>query len=398
VNLRLIAVAVAAGMGLTGCSLLPNDHTLPGQVAVGSDGYTVNVMFDQVANLVPNSAVQMDNVVIGTVAAIEVSNWQAKVELRVLKSADVPPDAVFSIGQKTLLGAQYVDISAPDIAAGGKVSAVSTGTLHDGVVVPTSQTGTYPATEQVLGAVALLLNNGGLSQIETITSQLSTALTGRVPDTRSLVRGTNELLKVLDDNKSHVVQALEALDQLSSGLANDKEILGTAIDRLAPGLRTLEQERQSLVRAVTETGRTAAKASNTIQTSRTAILQNLGALRPILSNLSEVGASLPDALKLGVTLPFPAMTTTDALRGDYANLFTTLDLRGSSLAGSWLSGLLAGGDAESNGVKGDANTSGAAEPGDARTGPTQANPLKPGASTLTTRPGSSCLLVFLGLC
>jgi phospholipid/cholesterol/gamma-HCH transport system substrate-binding protein len=393
VKLRIAAVAAAA-IGLTGCSLQPNDHTLPGQVAVGSDGYTVTVTFDQVANLVPNSAVQMDNVVIGTVAAIDVSNWQAKVRLRMLKSADVPADAVFSIGQKTLLGAQYVDVSAPSRSGAqgaDRTAVVAGGSLEDGAEIPPSRTGTYPATEQVLGAVALLLNNGGLSQIQTITSQLSTALDERVPDTRSLVRRTNELLKVLDENKSDIVSALESLDQLATGLAKDRNALGTAIDRLAPGLRTLETERASLVRAVTDTGRTGAQASRVIQASRTAILANVDALRPILTSLSEVSSTLPDALKIGLTIPFPAMTTTNALRGDYANLFTTLDLRGSSLVESWLAGLVAG-----------------TPPGGAATGATVPNTSKPRAggtagtsvsgTPAPTDPGSNCLLALLGLC
>lgn len=388
---RFLAVLAVALMGATGCSLQPNDHTLPGQVAVGGDGYTVAVTFDQVANLVPNSAVQMDNVVIGTVAGIDVADWQAKVELRLLKSARVPADATFSIGQKTLLGAQYVDVSAhaPATAEGRSMSAAPTAaTLRDGAVVPTSQTGTYPATEQVLGAVALLLNNGGLSQIQTITSELSTALQGRVPDTRSLVRRTNQLLAVLDENKSELVGALEGLDRLSSGLAADRSILATAIDRLAPGLRALEEERASLVRAVTATGRTGAQASRVIRASRAAILGNLDSLRPILTNLAEVGSTLPDALKIGLTIPFPAMTSTNALRGDYANLFATIDLRGTSLVSTWLAGLLpaAGGT------------------GSTGTGPLKA-PAAPPKSTSSTQPGSvppakpgSCLLAILGLC
>lgn len=376
---RILATMVALMVGLTGCSSLqPNDHTLPGQPGVGGDGYTVTVTFDEVANLVPNSAVQMDNVVIGTVAGISVSDWQAKVRLRLMKSARVPADATFAIGQKTLLGAQYVDVSAPGPAptpsSAGSIAAAAERTeiLQHGARVPVTQTGTYPATEQVLGAVALLLNNGGLSQIETITSELATALDDRVPDTRNLVRRTNELLAVLDDNKSEIVQALEALDRLSAGLARDRTVLANAIDQIAPGLRTLEEERQSLVRVVTRTGETGAQATKVIRASRTALLANLDALRPILTSLGEVGDSIPEALKLGLTIPFPAMTTTNALSGDYTNLFATLDLRGSSLTDTWLTGF----------------------------GPTGLPPAGATASTPTpsTSDDSGCLLENLGGC
>ena len=385
----IIALAAVAGLGVSGCSLQPNDHTLPGQVAVGSDGYTVTVTFDQVANLVPNSQVQMDDVVVGTVAGIDVSDWQAKVRLRLLKSAHVPANAIFSIGQKTLLGAQYIEVSSP-VKAPGTTTDAAVDDLRDGAKIPASQTGRYPATEQVLGAVSLLLNNGGLSQIQTITSQLSTALDERVPDTRSLVRRTNDLLKVLDANKSDVVLALESLDKLSTGLVKDRDAIGIAIHRLAPGLRTLENERANLVRAVTETGRTGAQAARVIQASRTALLSNVDALRPILTNLGKASHTLPDALKIALTIPFPAMTTTETLRGDYANLFATIDLRGSSLAKTWLAGLLTG---QGTGQSAEASAgSGTTRPG------TSSSPTPPAVGTTPPPKPGNCLLAILGVC
>lgn len=324
----LVPATLVAGLLLTGCDIQPNDNTLPGQVAVGDDGYTVEVHFDQIENLVPNSTVQKDNVVIGTVGEIRAEGWEAVVDLHLLDDVRLPADAVFSIGQKTLLGAQYVEVSAPAQSTGGRLAA--------GAVVPVAQTGTYPATEQVLGAVALLLNNGGLSQISAITGELSTALRDRVPDTRGLIRHTNELLAVLDANKSEIVHALESLDSLSAGLRKDQERIATAIDRITPGLKVLDQERNRLVKAVTRTSRTGARAVEVIRASESALLANLDSLGPILTKLGEVSETLPEALKLGLTIPFPVMTTRKAMRGDYANLFATLDLRDSSLLGSWL--------------------------------------------------------------
>ncbi|MFC5731497.1 MULTISPECIES: MCE family protein [Nocardioides] len=328
---RLAAGCVVGALTSSGCAIQPNDHTLPGQTAVGDDGYTVTVRFDQIENLVPNSTVLKDNVVIGTVASIDTADWEAVVELRLLHDTPLSKDAVFSIGQKTLLGAQYVEVVVPPKPSESK--------LADGDVVPVEQTGTYPATEQVLGAVALLLNNGGLSQISTITGELSTAFKGRVPDTRGLIRHAKELLAVLDSNRDEIVSALEALDSLSAGLRNDQDLLFDAIDRINPGLRVLEEERERLVNAVTDTSRTSNRAVRVVQASEPALLANLDALGPILTNLGRVSESLPEALKMGLTIPWPAMTTRDAIRGDYFNQFTTLDLRDSTLADTWLGGL-----------------------------------------------------------
>lgn len=362
-NRTLAAVVAVVALAGTGCDLQPNSYTFPGQKAVGDDGYTLTVGFEKVENLVPNSNVQLDNVTIGTVTKIKVDDsWEAQVKLRIADDQSLPKGTTFSVGQKTLLGAQYVEVTRP----GG--TAEQSALLRDGDVVPVDRTGTYPSTEQVLGAASLLLNNGGLSQISTITEQLTTALRGRVPDTRDLVNRLDTLLTALDANKHDIVRALEATASLSANLRENQAVLGKAIDRITPGLRALNEERDRLVQAVTRTGAASVDAARLTNVNEKALLANLDSLRPILTRLGTVAGALPDALKLGVTIPFPAMTTSDAIEGDYANLFATLDLRGSSLAKMWLG-----------------SGSAATQAGDPVLGPLALSP--PPAAPLTT-PGS----------
>lgn len=412
-RLRRIAPAVAlAALVSSGCAIQPNDNTLPGQVAVGDDGYTVKVHFDQIENLVPNSTVLKDNVVIGTVSKIEVEDWEAVVEMRLLDDVPLPANVVFAVGQKTLLGAQYVDVSVPgaaDGAAAERLALASAETpaddvLQDGAVIGVEQTGTYPATEQVLGAVALLLNNGGLSQISTITGELSTALRDRVPDTKGLIRRANDLLAVLDANKGEIVAALESMERLSAGLRDDRSAIATAIDEITPGLQTLEEERARLVKAVTTTGRTGDRAVRVVRASQTALLANLDALGPILTNLGKVSDSLPEALKIGVTIPFPAITTRNAVKGDFANLFATIDLRTGSLVDGWLGGLspaLQAGDPVQDPltIPTEDSPPGPSAPPDTVTGsdPAPADPA-PGIAPDPAEQPKPCLLRLLGLC
>lgn len=326
-RVALLGVVLVAAVGATGCRLQPNDNTLPGQVAVGSDGYSVTVTFDKVENLVPNSTVLYDDVTIGTVAAIEVEDWQAQVTLRLKKDVPIPANATFAIGQKTLLGAQYVEVAAP---------ARPQGRLAAGAEVPVSQTGDYPETEQVLGAASLLLNNGGLSQLSTITTELNRTLDRRVPDTRDVVAQLDELLGTLDDNRDQLIATLESLDALSSRLADGSTQLARAVDRVTPGLRTLNRQRDRLVEAITRTGEASVQASRLIALNQDALVAQLADLRPALAQLSTVADQLPDALKLLVSVPFPIMTSGEALKGDYANLFATIDLSSKALAEEFL--------------------------------------------------------------
>jgi phospholipid/cholesterol/gamma-HCH transport system substrate-binding protein len=327
-TLRVAAVGALLASLTAGCSLQPNENTLPGQVATGSDGYGVTVHFEAVENLVPNSQVLLDDVVVGTVTVIRVEDWHAVADIRLLDSVPISEDARFTIGQKTLLGAQYVEVNSPRVNA----TASSASLLADGDEVPVARTGQAPGTEQVLAGVALLLNNGGLSQISTITGELTTALDERQLDARDLVDRSNELLGVLDNTKGEIISALESLERLSRGLADDRDVIARAIDQVGPGLEALEEERARLVDAVTTSGRASTRAVGVIQASQEAILANLASLRPILSNLGKAATRLPEALKIAITIPFPAMTTEKTLRGDYSNLFATIDVSTRSLA------------------------------------------------------------------
>jgi phospholipid/cholesterol/gamma-HCH transport system substrate-binding protein len=324
---RALALGVASLLVMSGCALHPNDNTLPGQTAVGSDGFTVTATFDTIENLVPNSTVQRDDVVIGTVTRIKVADWKAIVTMRLKKSERIPANATFTIGQKTLLGAQFVDIVDPPSPRG---------VLADGAKVRQDKTAGYPETEQILSAVSLLLNNGGLSQVSTITGELNKTLDHRVPDARQLIRQLNELLGTLDRRKTDILRTLDSLNSLTKRIADERKTVTRAIDTIGPGLESLNAERTQLVDAVSSLGQFSTAANRLVNTSQQALLSNLGALRPILADIDRAGDDLPKSLDFLISLPFPVLSTDEAVKGDFANLFATLDVSVPSLTTAFL--------------------------------------------------------------
>ncbi|MEU0313094.1 MCE family protein [Nocardioides sp. NPDC006273] len=344
-NTRLAAVLLllACAVLTSGCDLRPNSHTLPGQVAVGRDGYTVTATFDNVENLVPNSAVMADDVTIGTVTRIAVSDWKAKVTMRLKRSTRLPANVRLLIGQKTLLGAQYVEIQQPVQPAGH---------LVDGAKLTEADTGVYPETEQILAGVSLLLNNGGLSQLSTITGELSRALDGRIPDTRQLIRQLNQVLAVADRRKQEFIAALTKIDSLAAKLRKEREMVADALDAVAPGLKALETERKQLVHAIDAVGHLSKVGNEVITRSRDSLEANLESMRPILNELAKAGDSIPEALKYLITVPFPVGTSENAFRGDYVNLFATIDVSVPSLTAAFLGDLPGTGVSSGSGASG----------------------------------------------
>ncbi|HJT90503.1 MAG TPA: MCE family protein, partial [Mycobacterium sp.] len=157
----LVALAVAA---LPGCGSWRglNSLPMPGTEGGGPGSFTIKAQLTDVTNIQPNSRVRMGDVTVGNVTKIERQAWHAVVTMTVNSDVDLPANATATVGQTSLLGSLHVELAAP-------TAVPPEGRLHDGSVIPLSSGGAYPSTEQTLAAVSLLLNGGGIGQIQDIT-------------------------------------------------------------------------------------------------------------------------------------------------------------------------------------------------------------------------------------
>ena len=331
---RLLAVAatVLALPALAGCQGA-YDLTLPGGGA-GGPSYHVTVEMADALDLVPQSAVKVDDVTVGSVEGIELQGWTARVRLRVQDHVRLPDNAVASLKQTSLLGEKYVSLSAPTDAA-------PVGHLGDGDVIPLSRSGRSTEVEEVLGALSLLLNGGGVAQLKTIETELNSALHGNEGTVRDLLGRLDDVVGSLDQQKSEIVRAIDSIDTLSSRLSARRGDIATALDDLPAGLKVLADQRRQLTTMLTALSDLGDVGSRVIRASTDDTVANLKALSPILDKLNEAGDSLPASLELLLTYPFPDRAL-DAMKGDYTNLHMTVDLDARSLlsiAGLDLGGL-----------------------------------------------------------
>ncbi len=146
--------ALASLVLLSGCQGA-YDLPLPSGSAMDGKGYQVTVQFADVLDLVPQSAVKVNDVTVGKVQRITVDGWRAKVTLHVDDSVHLPANATATLEQTSLLGEKYVELAAPTDTA-------PQGQLRGGAVIPLARTSQDPQVEDVLGALSLLLNGGGV--------------------------------------------------------------------------------------------------------------------------------------------------------------------------------------------------------------------------------------------
>ncbi|HVL85987.1 MAG TPA: MCE family protein [Pseudonocardia sp.] len=329
VRTRLVAAGVAAAMLTSGCGIVGGGLRgveLPGGAELGDAPYELTVEFADVVDLVPQSLVKVNDVSVGTVTGIELGpDWTALVTVLVNGDVRVPADAQARVRSTSLLGEKFVELLAPDGGAGAVAPPIA-----DGATIPLARTGTAAEVEEVLGALSMLLNGGGVAQIRTIAVELNAALAGNEPEIRLLLDDVDALAGALDERRTEITRALDELNRLGATLNERRDQIAVALSDLGPGLAELEEQRGLLVDMLRALDRLSVVATDVVDRSREDVVADLELLRPILENLAAAGDDLPKSLEIFFTPPFTDAAI-DAFAGDYANLYVRADLDLSSV-------------------------------------------------------------------
>jgi phospholipid/cholesterol/gamma-HCH transport system substrate-binding protein len=321
-----VAVSAAAAVLLSGCDFSASSLPLPGGPDVGDHPYSVSIEFRDVLDLVPQSAVKVDDVSVGRVDDISLDGYAADVTVELNGDVRLPENAVASIQQTSLLGEKYIALAAPS-------GEPATGTLSDGDTIPLSRTGRNPEVEEVLGALSLLLNGGGVAQLKTISTELNSALSGNEPEVRSVLSQLDTFMGQLDRHKSQIVAAIRSMNALSLQIKAQQQSILDTVDQLPAALKVLDDQRVGLVRMLHGLDRLTPVATRVIRASKQSTLADLRALDPILTKLAAAGDAVPDSFQVLLTYPFPdaavGSTPEEAQnlhQGDYTNLSAQIDI------------------------------------------------------------------------
>lgn len=306
--------ALLSGCGSGGLYDVP----LPGGADLGDRPFRVIAHFGDVLDLVPQASVKVNDVAVGRVDRISLAedNTTAVVELLVNGDIRLPANAAADLRQSSLLGEKYISLRAP---------ADGQGALGDGAVIPIDRTNRNPEIEEVLGALSLLLNGGGVGQLQNIVREVNAAMSGNEAEIRSFLSSVDTLVRDLDGQKGDITRAIDSLNRLSGTLSAQTDQIATALDHLAPGLKVVTEQRDQLVTMLGALDRLSATAVDTVNRSRADLVEDLKLLAPTLQKLADSGANLPNALQLLLTYPFTDYTV-NAIKGDFTNVDVVFDL------------------------------------------------------------------------
>lgn len=312
------ATAVVAALA-AGCSANLEDYTLPGGADVGDDPMNVSIQFDDVLDLVLQSSVKVNGLDAGRVSGVSLAEdgWTAQVDIVLRDNLELPANVEASIQQTNLLGEKFVQLTPPE-------EEQPTGRLSDGDLIRTSQTRTATDIEQVLGALSLLLNGGGVDQIQPIVHELRTMTEGREEGLTETLRSADELISGLNRQRDSITAALEGVNLMTSRVDDQRAQLRAALDQLPAGVAVLEEQRPQFIEMLRRVDALGEVGSDILLTSREDLIADLRALRPVLQYLGE---STPDLIELTgfvPTFPFPDASITATVGGS-ANVFLSVD-------------------------------------------------------------------------
>lgn len=323
----VVALAASSGCSWHGLNSLP----LPGTAGGGPRSFTIQAQLPNVTNLQPNSRVRLGDVTVGNVTKIDLQGWHALLTMSLDGDVDLPANATVKLGQTSLFGSLHIELAPP-------TDAPPQGKLHEGSLIPLSAAGAYPSTEQTLAAISLVLNGGGVGQVQDITQALSTAFAGRADDLRSLIGQLDTYVGYLNEQKDDIIAAAGSLNNLVGQIAAQKPIVDTALKTIPDALAVLNDHRQTIADAIAQLGKFSALAGDSINQTKSALVQELTDVAPVLKSLADAGPALTRALSVLPTYPFPKETLTKWLRGDYANLTAVIDLTLSRIDSSLFTG------------------------------------------------------------
>jgi virulence factor Mce-like protein len=316
------ALLAVAALLVSSCSVY--DIPLPGGADTGDEPIRVTAKFRDVLDLVPQSTVKVDDVTVGKVTDIELDGYTAVVTMELPGDVDLPDNTFARIRQTSLLGEKFISLSQPE---------KPTGKLSDGDVIDLKATGRNPEVEEVFGALALLLNGGGVGQLKSISKELNLALEGREGDVRSIIRQTRSFMGQLDRNKATIVDTLENLNKLALQVRRQDGTIKQALDELPGAIASVDSQRQDLVRMLRALDNLSGIGVQVIEASKASTVDSLRNLAPVLTEFAKSGSDFADAFQVYLTYPFvdaavgrDPEVARNLHMGDFTNLSVDLKL------------------------------------------------------------------------
>ena len=287
---------IACSILLGGCAL--SLQTLPKVTGSSGPTYPVRAEFANVLNLPDDAQVRIGAQVVGLVGTISTSNFQADLTLDIKKNVHLLVGTTAQIRFDNPLGDEYVMLQEPVVATSDPSSS-SGQYISPNALIPESDTSTAPSVEDTFGALSLVLNGGGINQLQVIIHELNNTFNGNQPQIRSFLTTIDRGLTSLANGKTSIDNALASISNLTNKLNGGGPTISNGIATIAPAIGVLASENNQISQLIDQLSNLGTVGTRVAQESGQNSVNDVKALLPVVQQLQSVAQQIgPDLSNL----------------------------------------------------------------------------------------------------
>jgi phospholipid/cholesterol/gamma-HCH transport system substrate-binding protein len=288
------AAIVLAMFFVGGCAL--SLQSLPKLSGTSGATYPVHAVFANVLNLPDDAQVRLGAEVIGDVSSISTRDYQADLTLSIEQS----------IRFDNPLGEEYVLVQAPPSAPATTTSGASR-FLQPGASIAETDTSTAPSVEDTFGALSLVLNGGGLNQLQTIIHELNDTFNGNQPQIRSFLTTIDTGVSTVAGGRAAIDAALASIENLTEKLSAGRGTIANGLDTIGPAVGVLASENTQISSLLTQLSNLGVIGEKVAQESGQNSVTDAKDLLPVVTQLvsvsQQIGPDLTDLARFEAETP-----------------------------------------------------------------------------------------------
>jgi phospholipid/cholesterol/gamma-HCH transport system substrate-binding protein len=241
----------------------------------GADDLEVTAVFDDVADLVPRSAVTVADVQIGAVAEItRTPEQRALVRLRIDRDSDLPADVSARLRRTSLLGERFIELvpgdpSAPRLADGDRIA----------------RTEVVSDLEEVLLAGADIVAAVSADQLARGVHGAAAALGDRGETLQGLLGDMATVTEAYADRSDDLVEVIDDVDAFLSDVGPQAALHGEALAELRRAAAAFSQHDDRLLDALTELQQLSVAGTDLLRSHRGTLDSTLRSLQRITAEI-----------------------------------------------------------------------------------------------------------------
>jgi phospholipid/cholesterol/gamma-HCH transport system substrate-binding protein len=288
---------------------------------------TASAVFSDIGDLANGAQVQMADVPVGTVSSIGLQGNKARITLTFDPGVRIPADVSAAIDRSTILGDQFVLLTAPkkDIGAGAATAAQ----LPNGARI--AHTSVVPDVEQFIGAGSSVFGAISATELEQIIQAGGEGFTGSEASLKAFLTDITTVANTYANHTNEITQAVNGLNSLSATLAPNSGANAQALTTLSQTVTILANNSQQFETLLGSLNNVSLQGRSILETYMPQITRQLQALEAVTGQIAQHQSDLAGIL---MELPLHNTALPSSVRNGYVNLYENIIICGLPGGGS----------------------------------------------------------------